>query len=75
MDSFEPQKPQNRKEYAFALNNGQYRFLIEFSNDIVSLFITGEGDRECCLCLSVDEYQIMVNNFASLPNFLQGTEN
>ena len=68
MDNFAPQEPQNRKEYAFSLSNGQYRFLIAI-DDSVRIFILTHDEKECLLHLSFLEYQKMTDNLMSLSKF------
>ena len=54
------------EEHAFTLKNGQYRFYVTGSDDMIRVFIEGEEAKECYLRLSADECQKMGENFISL---------
>jgi len=64
----------SRQEHAFALNNGQYRFLIDKEDDVIRVFIEGENGNECYLPLTIDEFRQMADNFISLSDLLQDTQ-
>lgn len=59
-----------KKEYAFALKNGSYRFLVIRDDQTIRVFIEGDDSRECCLALSIQEYLKMANNFIELTSLL-----
>lgn len=64
-----------QKEYAFSLNDGKSCFLVAGGDGVIRIFIEGENNKECHLRLSTTEYQKMVDNFTSLLNLFQDTQN